>query len=1461
MFRSTLAVCFLLLCSSFTYAADLTPLFNNTPFHKNLNDEPFSQSITLANTLQNTELLRSLERVLELGDNTRLVLESEKAVGRYRALRFSVRYQSVPVLDMSPVILMEGEHQPVQSYGYLPTKLEDELGTLTLLTEAEQQARLNAYLSGFQAAQATARVIIRSSVTPVIFLDENQRAHYALALEIFSDILSRNNDPQSVRIILDVNTQTVLAQHDMLQHLSIGGGGPSGNARAPANDYQPEDANLSPPATFIVDRVVSDEGALCYFDAQNVETRSAEHESDVGGLMASPFVYDCTISSINNYKSINTAKSPLNDAHYRGQVSSRMFEQYLGQKPFFDNPIVQYVHYGKSFDNAFYEGGTVYFGDGGGEFYPLVSLNTIAHEIAHGFTAGHGADGGQKYMRTGEAIAINEAFSDMAGEAAEYFLTGSTDWLVGADSWPKEGAVRYMQTPTRDGKSVDHISQYNAGLDGHYGSGIFNKAFFTLATNGMEPGAPWNIQYAFYAFANANQACWLANSIFMDAADCVMRQASAVAMRLQSDGVKTSTGQYWSEAELANHIRKAFAVVGLILHLDQGVESEFSSEKKFLTVNFTNFSRAEGVALTEAQLDGGWSTEWNFGDGSASATTFNAAHTYSESGEYTVTLTITSPNGESDNFLETLSVADDYCHVGGEVDELFTIRMLGINGLLIETEPGIYSDNTQHPVLIPADQPLSYTLLLGPVTQTAETSRVVGVWLDSNSDGVFTDEERLSLVGTEWQSQKNTDFIGRAGETYRLRVVSSADGLPDSPCGEVEETAVADFSLIWNSAVANQFDWLHQLQLNQVVFSSTTNDTRIASYHWDFGDGTTSSDPEPSHSFNLSGNYEVNLTVKDAKGEPLYNQTKTVAYSTHTEPRFYHQANDHTITFSNNQSIYPENSTFLWDFGDGSTSNEEMPAHTYAELGSYIVTLTISNPDNPQGITDSSAVTVRESVSAPSFKAKVLRRHENTYSVEFGFSLGRTPKDKHSGQWEILWQFGDGEQSESQPNYTSQKILHTYNAPGEYTVNLTFRYRQRTGSGELDWVWASELSTLEVVLEAADTSAYCEAQGDTMFESVRVVEINGQRFETGNEGGLINPDNPILIKPENNHYYIEAAYEAETAAERYYLWLDANRDYWFGSETQDEASPERLLNRLDFLDYESGRGYIEGFFNAPLTDTTPGSYFSNMRLLQQYEFVFSYTLSPCHNYLSSGYDSGEVEDYRVKWVVPANADISYTLSEKTLSISNGTQAGASPAWVWDFGDGNTSAEQNPVHEYTSAGDYLVSLKVNSDAGDTLAQWQTAITLSADTSVATNPQLSVSLNDNILSFDTAASTYPADSTLLIDFGDGDTSALASGTHTYNTAGTYTVTITISNAAHPEGSSSQQSITVTLPAEPEEPEPEEPEPQEPEPQEPEPQEPEPGIERKKSGGGGSVNLFGVFLLTTLYCLRRRRKSPTV
>ena len=104
---------------------------------------------------------------------------------------------------------------------------------------------------------------------------------------------------------------------------------------------------------------------------------------------------------------------------------------------------------------------------------------------------------------------MNEAYSDIAGEAAEYFMHGSNDFLVGAQIFKGTGALRYMANPPQDGSSIGHASNYTSGMDVHYSSGVYNKAFYLLATK-----AGWNTQKAFQVFARANRDYWTSSSTF-----------------------------------------------------------------------------------------------------------------------------------------------------------------------------------------------------------------------------------------------------------------------------------------------------------------------------------------------------------------------------------------------------------------------------------------------------------------------------------------------------------------------------------------------------------------------------------------------------------------------------------------------------------------------------------------------------------------------------------------------------------------------------------------------------------------------------------------------------------------------------------------------------------------------------------------------------------------------------------
>lgn len=218
-----------------------------------------------------------------------------------------------------------------------------------------------------------------------------------------------------------------------------------------------------------------------------------------------PYSFKC---SENKEKIVNGAYGPLNDAHFFAGVISGLYKDWYNTAPL-KIPIQMRVHYATDYENAFWNGSSMTFGDGKKLFYPLVSLDVSAHEIAHGFTE---FNSGLIYRE--QSGGINEAFSDMAGEAAEYYAKGKNDFNIGADIFKKAGAaLRYMKNPSKDGKSIDHVAIYTKTMDVHYSSGIYNRVFYVLAT---KPG--WTTRKAFDVFVKANQNYWTPTTTFASGA-------------------------------------------------------------------------------------------------------------------------------------------------------------------------------------------------------------------------------------------------------------------------------------------------------------------------------------------------------------------------------------------------------------------------------------------------------------------------------------------------------------------------------------------------------------------------------------------------------------------------------------------------------------------------------------------------------------------------------------------------------------------------------------------------------------------------------------------------------------------------------------------------------------------------------------------------------------------------------
>lgn len=329
-----------------------------------------------------------------------------------------------------------------------------------------------------------------------VHLDAQGTARLAWIVDFFAD--GEHQRPTRPITVVDARTGAVLEHWEALA-TAREGTGPGGNAKTGQMTYGVDAPFLD----------VQRNGADCSLQTANVLTYNLNHGTR---RPDNPHAFTCPQNTV---KAINGAYSPLNDAHYFGGVVFDMYTQWLGTPPL-TFPLRLLVHYGRNVENAYWSGGTMRFGDGGSRFYPLVSTDVTGHEVSHGFTE---QNSGLIY-NTAQSGGMNEAFSDMAGEAAEFFSRGKNDFLVGAEIFKASGALRYMENPTRDGRSIAHAKDFRDGMDNHFSSGVYNRAFFLLANR-----AGWDVRKAFVVFAAANRDYWTPRSTFNSGA-CGVKAAA-----------------------------------------------------------------------------------------------------------------------------------------------------------------------------------------------------------------------------------------------------------------------------------------------------------------------------------------------------------------------------------------------------------------------------------------------------------------------------------------------------------------------------------------------------------------------------------------------------------------------------------------------------------------------------------------------------------------------------------------------------------------------------------------------------------------------------------------------------------------------------------------------------------------------------------------------------------------------
>ncbi len=210
----------------------------------------------------------------------------------------------------------------------------------------------------------------------------------------------------------------------------------------------------------------------------------------------------------------------------------------------------------------------------------------------------------------------------------------------------------------------------------------------------------------------------------------------------------------------------------------------------------------------------------------------------------------------------------------------------------------------------------------------------------------------------------------------------------------------------------------------EVHFIDTSSGV-ITDWLWDFGDGSTSRERNPRHTYTVPAEYNVALTVSgpDDEATALRNGYILVTEAG-VEADFTAEPNEGAppLAVQFVDASRGEITDWLWEFGDGSTSTEQHPRHTYEKSGTYSVTLTAAQNGAADTKTIVDYILVTKAGVEADFTAEPLR---GTAPLDVQFT------DMSQGtvtQW--LWKFGDGATS------IAQHPMHTYEIPGTYTVGL-----------------------------------------------------------------------------------------------------------------------------------------------------------------------------------------------------------------------------------------------------------------------------------------------------------------------------------------------------------------------------------------------------------------------------------------
>lgn len=649
---------------------------------------------------------------------------------------------------------------------------------------------------------------------------------------------------------------------------------------------------------------------------QGIETWDLNQGQDYGSAV------DFTDAD-NYWDNVNSNMDEVaTDAHWAAEMTYDYFWLIHNRNSIDNNgfKLISYVHYDVGFANAFWDGSVMTYGDGDSQWDPLTTVDICGHEISHGLTTFT-----SNLIYSNESGALNEAYSDIFGTCIEFFAKPATaNWTMGEDIG---GIIRNMGDPNSMGDPDTYLGNhwYTGGGDNggvHTNSNVLNYWFYLASIGGTG--------------VNDNNDSYAVSGIGVLDAGAVAFRTNTVYLIPSSDyadaryySLKSATDLFGGCSPAVETVANAFYAVGVGAMYDPTVIASFdasitSSCTLPAQITFTNNSN-NGVHYL-----------WDFGDG-GSDTLIAPTHTYTSEGVYSVTLFVDGGPCGADTLVMTNLIDIN------TPDVPVVTSASNCGGPASLTVTAVAPDSVQW-----------YTVPVGGTPFHTGTSYTTPVL--NQSEHYYVDN---SIIQPDFNGGKPDNTGG--GNYFNSSNTHQEEFDVITPC------VIKTVKVYAQGSYNRTIDLLDNN--DNVINSATVNipdgtSTVTLNFAVPVGNGYKLRGPGNPGLYRNNGgvNYPyqigglLTITTSDAGDQYYYyfydwvvgqqpctsERVEVSAYINYGEPvaSFNFNAYPFVVQFLNTST---DGNTYLWDFGDGNTSTEVNPIHTYSVAAQYTVTLTVTN--------------------------------------------------------------------------------------------------------------------------------------------------------------------------------------------------------------------------------------------------------------------------------------------------------------------------------------------------------------------------------------------------------------------------------------------------------------------------------------------------------------------------------------